>query len=120
MINAGGNPFIQNKLGQTTETLLLQPPHVESNLLAELLTTFEQLKNETPDERKTSLVHEAVRANNLKKLRIFCKIGAPLNTYNRKGQSPLVLAEELGHGDIFKFLHENSFHQKSSEAKYFL
>ena len=107
MIQAGGNPFIRNKLGQTTEILLQQLPATESNMVPEILELIEQLKNATPEEKNTSLVHEAVLNNNLERLRLYHKIGAPLHSYNMKGQTPKDLAEELDYRDIAKFLQEN-------------
>ena len=78
----------------------------QPKMVADILAKIEQLKNETPVERKESWVHEAVPANNLTRLKNYHRIGAPMHSYNAKGQTPKDLAEELSFSDIVRFLQE--------------
>ena len=114
MIEAGGNPFIRNQHRQTTETLIKEIPSQSSNMVAEILAKIEELKNEAPEENDESWVHEAARASDLTRLRLYHIIGAPMHSYNAKGQTPKDLAEELGFSDIVQFLQEKCLDVEST------
>ncbi len=108
MLLKGGNPFIRNKHGESAEDLLRSDANQDSDHLPEIWNLIEELKTNLPEETNESLVHAAVRKNYLKKIKFYCKIGAPLVSFNLMGQTPLELAQRLGFEDIRNFIEKQT------------
>jgi ankyrin repeat protein len=119
MLSKGGNPFIKNKQGETAEDLL---ESAKKNLLRmrsdakqqdadrvnEILSQMGEMKKDH-QETNESRVHIAARANNLRKIQFYHKIGAPLESYNLNGETPL----ELAKGDAIRnFIEKQTKQQK--------
>ena len=77
-----------------------------SEIYQQIKSKIDEMKSGQGEMKETneSLVHRAVRQNNLKRLRLYKKIGASFHSFNLKGQTPQQLAQELGYTEIYNFL----------------
>ena len=103
MLKMGGNPFVKNMHGESIEFLIGLKKHCSEDFL-EIDKMIEEAKQNMPEETNESLVHKAVRENDLKKLKLYHKFGALLSWYNLKGQTPKDVAIEKGFVDIVKYI----------------
>ena len=103
MLKMGGNPFVKNNNGQSIEFLIGLKKHCSEEFL-EIEKMIKEAKQNIPEETNESLVHKAVRENDLKKLKLYHKFGALLSSYNSKGQTPKDVAIEKGFLDIVKYI----------------
>ena len=108
MLLKGGNPFIRNKHGESAEDFLRRDPNQNSDHMPEIWNMIEEMKTNLPDETNESLVHAAVRKNDLRKIQFYHRIGAPLVSFNLMGQTPLELAQRLGFDDIRNFIEKQT------------
>ncbi len=108
MLLKGGNPFIRNKHGKSAEDLLRGDTNQNSEHLTEIWNLIEEMKYNLSAETNESLVHTAVRKNDLKKVQFYNKIGAPLVSFNLMGQTPLELAQQLGFDNIEQFIEKQT------------
>jgi ankyrin repeat protein len=108
MLLKGGNPLIRNKHGESAEDFLRRDPNQNSDHLPEIWNMIEEMKTNLPEETNESLVHAAVRKNDLKKIKFYHKIGAPLVSFNLMGQTPLELAQQLGFDEIEQFIEKQT------------
>jgi ankyrin repeat protein len=108
MLSKGGNPFIRNKHGESSEDLLRSDANQNSDLLPEIWNLIEEMKTNLSEETNESLVHAAVRKNDLKKIQFYHRIGAPLVSFNLMGQTPLELAQRHGFDDIRNFMEKQT------------
>ena len=106
MLDNGGNPFLRNKSGQTVEGLLKTNSTQQSTIVQKIIDVIDQLKQRTPVETNESLVHSAVRNKDLKLLNLCYKLGASLQTFNLKDQTPRDLAVELGFHEIVQYIDD--------------
>ena len=106
MLDNGGNPFLRNKSGQTVEGLLKTNSTQQSTIVQKIIDVIDQLKQRTPVETNESLVHSSVRNKDLKLLKLCYKLGASLQTFNLKDQTPRDLAVELGFHEIVQYIDD--------------
>ena len=81
-----------------------------SKIIQEIKSKIEEMNTAQTDIKETneSLVHRAVRQNNLKKLILYKKFGACFHSFNLRGQTPQELANEFGYTDVSNFLKRNT------------
>ena len=81
-----------------------------SKIIQEINMKIEEMKTveNVSKENNESLLHRAVRQNNLKRVKLYQKLGASFHSFNQNGQTPEELANELSHTEILSFLKEKN------------
>jgi ankyrin repeat protein len=110
MLSKGGNPFIQNKHGESAEDLLRRVTDQDADKVRKILNQMEEMKKKH-QETNESRVHIAARTNDLRKIQFYHKIGAPLESYNLNGETPLQVAKDLGFDHIRNFIEKQTKQQ---------
>ena len=103
LIIKGGNPFVENKEGQTIE-MLVQGLGDDNKFKAKLIRNIEIFYERHQRNPKESLIHSAVRQNSLGKVKILKFFGGRFDTFNHFKQVPVEIAVENGHLEMFLFL----------------
>ena len=60
------------------------------------------------DKKENSLLHHAVKNDDIEFVEGFIQMGLPINGMNAEGETPLDLAREAGHGEVYKLLYANA------------
>ena len=87
----------------------MQQAQLDSEIFQQIKSKIKEMEKSQADIKETneSLVHRAVRQNNLIRLKLYRKLGASFHSFNLKGQTPQQLASELGYTKICNFLRED-------------
>ena len=105
MLNKGGNPFVLNRQGESVSSLIdsQSPVEGEEEIIDQIKSKIEALKKIQVLDSNESPTHRVVRQNKVCKLKLFKILGASLNSFNLKGQTPRDVAIEKGFFEIIDF-----------------
>ena len=97
----------------------MQQAQLDSEIFQQIKSKIQEMKTTKADEKETneSLVHKDVRQNNLKRLKLYQKLGASFHSFNLKGQTPQQLASEQGFTEICNFLEENIYDPSAQDLR---
>jgi len=92
--------------GKTALLYSAQCPSPDSVKVADYLIT-KGADSAIVDNEKNSAVHYTARSGNIQMLKLFHKYNLPLDEFNLKGQTPLMISALNSHFDIANYLVQN-------------